>query len=166
MTDENAFLEPEAHDTAAPVSTRKARMMEAAVPKSQRRRRASVGGLSLKLDAPERPGYVRRFVNGDPARIRRMEELGYALVNETAGEGKSRTDSLGTRISRHAGKDENGAPYQTYLMETPKEEFEFGVADKEDARKPFEEAIRRQADTTGQVEGVYSPGSSTIRHSA
>jgi len=135
------------------------------VPQGQRRRRASTGGFALKLDAPERPGYVRRFVNGDPARIHRMEELGYTLVSEPAGEGSSRTDALGTRIARHAGKDENGAPFQTYLMETPKEEYAFGELDKEDARKPFEEAIRRSADTTGQVEGAYQPGQSTIRHS-
>lgn len=140
---------------------------QAAVPQRQRRRRASAGGFALKLDAPPRPGYVRRFVNGNPARLQKMEELGYTLVNDPAGEGSSRTDGLGTRISRKAGQDEDGAPYQTYLMETPKEEFEYGLQDREDARRPFEEAIRRSADTTGQVENAYKPGGgqSTIRHS-
>lgn len=150
--------------------TRSARAMKLqaeqgdAVPPTQRRRRASTGGLALKLDAPQRPGYVRRFVNGDPARIQRMEELGYSLVSEPAGEGTARTDALGTRIARHAGKTEEGAPFKAYLMETPVEEFEFGAREKEEARKPFEEAIRRSADTTGQVEGAYQPGQSTIRH--
>lgn len=136
-----------------------------ATPKRQRRARASTGGFALKLDAPQRAGYVRRFVNGDPLRIARMEELGYTFVATPAGEGKARTDGLGTRISRHAGKQENGEAYQTYLMETPEEEYGFGIADKEESRKPFEEAIRRSADTTGEVENAYQPGQSTIRHS-
>jgi len=135
------------------------------VPEGRRRRRASAGGLALKLDAPQRPGFVRRFVNGDPARIRKMEDLGYSLVNDQAGEDSARTDELGSRIARHAGKTEEGQPFKAYLMETPTSEYEFGLQDKEDARKPFEDAIRRSADTTGQVENAYQPGQSTIRHS-
>lgn len=154
--------------TADTTPTRRARAKaetSEAAPTSRRRARASTGGFALKLDAPERPGFVRRFVNGDPARVARMEELGYSLVSETAGSGTSRTDSLGTRITRHAGKLETGAPMQAVLMETPQEEYAYGISDKEAARKPFEEAIRRSADTTGQVEGAYQPGQSTIRHS-
>jgi len=136
-----------------------------ATPKRLRRARSSTGGLTLKLEAPQRKGYVRRFVNGDPLRIARMEELGYAFVATPAGEGTARTDGLGSRISRHAGKQDNGEAYQTFLMETPETEFALGIVDKEEARKPFEDAIRRSADTTGQVEDAYQPGQSTIRHS-
>lgn len=170
-TEDNAA--PASYTPAGPIDgrSRQARALKAqqdtadAVPRTQRRRRASTGGFAQKLDAPPRPGYVRRWVNGDPARIREMEELGYTLVSDQAGEGSSRTDGLGSRISRHAGKDEKGEAYQTFLMETPDKEYEFGMLDKEDARKPFEDAIRRSADTTGQVEGAYQPGVSTIRHS-
>lgn len=134
-----------------------------------RRRRASTGGFALKLDAEQRPGFTRRFVNGDPARIREMEELGYSLVAdkaERATTGTKRTDGLGTRISRHAGKQETGEPMQAYLMETPDHLYAEGIAEKEEARKPFEEAIRRSADTTGQVDGAYAPSTrSTLSHS-
>lgn len=136
------------------------------VPQAGRRKRGSTGGFALKLDAPERPGFVRRFVNGDPARIKRLtEELGYTMVNDRAGEGQARTEGQGTRISRHAGKDENGRSVQTYLMETPVEEYAVGLQEREEGRKPFEEAIRRSADPTGEVPGVYQPGQSTIKHS-
>lgn len=151
----------------APKSSRRARLDAAKTDETRegRRPRASVGGFALKLDAPSRPGHVRRFVNGDPLRIQRMQELGYSFVTDQADSGTSRTAGLGTRISRHAGKTEDGAPMQTYLMETPQEEYDLGLQDREDARKPFEEAIRRSADTTGQVEGAYQPGQSTIQHS-
>lgn len=135
-----------------------------ATPLKGRRRRGSSGGFALKLDAPQREGFVRRFVNDDPARIRHMEDLGYTLVNERAGEGIARTEGQGSRISRHAGKDENGQPFQTILMETPISEYAVGLQDKEEGRKPFEDAIRRSADTTGQVPEAYQPGQSTIRH--
>lgn len=135
-----------------------------ATPKASRRRRASVGGFKLKLDAPQREGFVRRFVNDDPARIKAMEDLGYTLVNDRAGEGAYRTEGQGSRISRHAGRDENGKPFQTILMETPASEYEVGMREKEEARKPFETAIARSADTTGQVPDAYQPGQSTIRH--
>jgi len=129
----------------------------AATPMPQRRRRPSTGGFALKLDAPQREGYQRRFVNGDPARIQAMQELGYSFVADPAAEGNKRTDSVGTRISRHAGKLDSGAPMQAFLMETPDNLHAEGLAEKETARQPFEDAIRRSADTTGEVEGAYAP---------
>jgi hypothetical protein len=137
-----------------------------AVPQARRRPRPSAGGFSLKLEAEQRPGYVRRFVNGDPNRVLKMEALGYTMVNDRAGEGKARTDSLGTRITRHAGRNEDGSPMHTVLMETPEHEFNYGVADREEARKAVEDVIRGSGDPTGQLENQYAPSAkSTIEHS-
>lgn len=128
-----------------------------ATPPSRRRPRASAGGFSLKLEAEKRPGFVRRFVNGTPSRILKMEALGYTMANDPAGEGKARTDGKGTRITRHAGANENGAPMHAVLMETPEHEYAYGVADKEEARKAVEDVIRRSGDPTGQLENQYAP---------
>lgn len=136
-----------------------------AVPTRQRRQRAGLGGKSQKLDAPERPGWVRRWVNGDPLRIKQMEELGYSLVSEAAGEGSKRTDGLGSRISRHAGRDEDGKAYQTVLMETPAGLHAEGEAEKEAGREAFEETIRRGLKTEDTPEGAYIPSRSSITHS-
>lgn len=137
-----------------------------ATPRDQRRIRPKISGAAaLKLGAEERPGFVRRFVNNAPGRIQAMEDLGYAMVSDRAGAEEKRTDSLGTRISRHAGTTDRGEAMQTFLMETPVEEFNYGIEDREEARKPFEEAIRRSADPTGQVEGAYAPSvKSTLRN--
>lgn len=137
-----------------------------ATPPSRRRPRPSAGGFSQKLDAEQRPGYVRRFVNGDPSRILKMEALGYTLVNERAGDGKSRTDGQGTRITRHAGKTEDGAPMHAVLMETPEHEYAYGMQDREEARRVVEDVIRRSGDPTGQLENQYAPRvGSKIEHS-
>lgn len=163
------MTEATAPKTRRPRTPRAAPAVEeagAAVPQARRRPRASTGGLSLKLDAEQRPGFVRRFVNGDPSRILKMEALGYTLVNEAASEGKSRTDGQGTRITRHAGRNENGSPMHTVLMETPEHEFNYGVADKEEARKVVEDVIRGSGDPTGQLENQYAPRvKSIIEHS-
>lgn len=139
-----------------------------AVPKAQRRRRASTGGFRHKLDAPERKGFVRRWVDNDPSRIAAMEELGYAMVADRAGEGASRTEGLGTRIQRHGGKRDSGEAQNLVLMECLAEDYQLGVQEKEDRLKPFEEAIRRGADTTGQMSDAYQPNSarSSITHSS
>lgn len=128
-----------------------------ATPKSQRRRRSATSGLALKLDAPQRPGYVRRFVDNSPARILQMQDLGYAIVPDRAGDAETRTDGVGSVIQRLGGKRDDGQPQHLVLMETPAEEYRHGVDEKEDALKPFEEAIRRGADTTGRVQDSYAP---------
>ena len=130
---------------------------EAATPKAKRRRRSATSGLALKLEADARPGFVRRWVDSGPARVMAMEALGYALVEDKAGEGRSRTDGTGTRIQRLGGKRESGLPQHLVLMETPAEEYAAGAQEKEDQLKPFEEAIRRNADTTGRVSDAYQP---------
>lgn len=162
----------DASETLAPVHRGRAPNVQpvetgAATPPAQRRKRTPVGGIALKLDAPKREGYVRRFVNGDPARIQELQELGYTFVGEKAGQDAARTEGLGSRISRHAGKLDSGAPMQAFLMETPVSEYEIGVVEKEDRLKPFEDALRRGDDPTGGLTSaeVYQPGRSTINNS-
>jgi hypothetical protein len=136
-----------------------------ATPKSQRRRRASTGGFKQKLDAPTRKGYVRRWVDNDPSRIMAMEELGYALVADKAGEDENRTEGMGTRIARHGGKRDNGQAQQLVLMECRAEDYAMGEREKEDQLKPFEDAIRAGQSTTGPIQDGYEPANrSTIAH--
>lgn len=127
--------------------------------KTTRRRRAPVGGFRQKLDAPQRPGYVRRWVDDSPARVMEMQALGYDFAQEQAGTGAKRTDGQGSRISRMGGKRDDGSPHQLVLMETPTEEYAIGVQEREDALKPFEEALRSGADTTGRLQDAYRPPS-------
>lgn len=139
--------------------------MTEATPKTQRRKRGTVAGFRLKLDAPQREGFVRRWVDDSPSRIAEMQDLGYDFVADKAGTGDSRTNGLGTRISRAAGKRDNGEPHNLVLMETPIDEFEVGKAEKEERLKPFEEALRAGADTTGRLQDAYKPrDGSSIEH--
>lgn len=126
-------------------SERQAEVEAAAPPK--RRRRASVGGHALKLQAPQRPGFVRRWVNDDGNRIANAEELAYDFVHEP---GAQSTD-VGSRVSRLVGTKANGEPLRSYLMETPEEEYRAGQDEKEAHLRQIDEAMTRIVDETGQT---------------
>lgn len=109
---------------------------EAAAP-TKRRRRASVGGHAMKLTAPPREGYQRRWVNDTNDRLAMMDELGYDHVSDAS----IKSTDAGSRVSRVVGTKPNGEPLRAYLMETPVELYAEGVAEKEaQIRERFEAA--------------------------
>lgn len=136
---------------------------EKATPRHNRRKRASVGGFKTRLEAPEKKGMVRRWVNDEPGRIPAMHELGYDFA-----EADTRTDGQGTRIARNVGTHPNGEPKMAFLMETPASEYAIGVKEKEERLSPFEAAINRGEDTTGKLADAYQPtsGRSTINNTS
>jgi hypothetical protein len=111
-----------------------------------RRRRASVGGHALKLQAPAREGYVRRWVNDNGNRIAHAQELAYDFVQDTA----IQSTGEGSRVSRLVGTKANGEPLRAYLMETPVEEFGAGLDEKEAAVKAIDDAMQTIIDETGK----------------
>lgn len=123
-----------------------------------RRRRASVGGHSLKLSAPPREGYVRRWFNDDGNRIADAQELAYEHVLE---QGIKTTDA-GGRVSRLVGTKANGEPLRAYLMETPVDEYAAGLSDKEAQHRQVDEAIAAGRDSTGQMSGEQTYGQGSI----
>ena len=150
---------PRAQNAAAtaPETMPPAAQAETAASQPTRRRRASVGGHALKLSAPERPGYKRRWVNDDGNRLAAADELGYDHVSETG----LKTSSPGSRVSRLVGTKTNGEPLHAFLMETPDELYAQGEAEKEAACRTVDDAIRAGRDSTGQMspEETYGQGS-------
>lgn len=112
-----------------------------------RRRRASVGGHALKLTAPSKPGFTRRWFNGDGNRIADAGELGYSHVSDTA----IKTSGPGSVVSRLVGTKANGEPLSAFLMETPDELYAEGIAEKEAHNRLIDDAIRAGRDSTGQM---------------
>lgn len=129
---------------------------EATTAPIRRRRRASVGGLALKLDAPARPGYTRRWVNDADNRIAEIDELAYDFVNAQG----LKTDDPSSRVAKIVGTKANGEPLKAYLMETPDELYAEGVAEKEAHNAKIDQAIREGRDSTGRMdENTYGHGS-------
>lgn len=124
-----------------------------------RRRRASVGGHALKLKAPTRAGFKRRWFNDDGNRLADAHELGYAFVSETGIE----TSAPDSRVSRLVGTKANGDPLRSYLMETPDELYAEGEAEKEANNRLVDEAIVAGCDSTGQMSPTETYGRGSIQ---
>lgn len=149
MTDEPIRRRPRLHLPEPTPDT-----VEAVAP-TERRRRKSVGGFHLKLAAPEREGYHRHWFVDKPGRIAEAEELAYTHVSEQG----IKSDSPDSRVRRLTGTDRQGAPQYSYLMETPLEEYQAGIDDKEEAHAAFEESILRGQDPNGRLQDAYGEGS-------
>ncbi len=118
---------------------------EPAAQPARRRKRADIGGQHLKLATPQREGYHRHWFIDKPGRLAMAQDLAYDFVTEPG----IKSDSPDSRVRRLVGTQEGGQPQNAYLMETPLEEYAAGQTEKEEARRPFEEAIRRGEDTLG-----------------
>jgi hypothetical protein len=150
-----AAAKPETVDTA---QTAPEAVAQPAAEGAPRRRRASVGGHALKLSAPAKPGFKRRFFNDDGNRLADAEELGYDHVSETG----LKTSSPGSRVSRLVGTKANGEPLHAFLMETPDELYAQGEAEKEAACRTVDDAIRAGRDSTGQMSPTETYGQGSI----
>ncbi len=136
---------PDGDQITAPVIAREVEPVETVPQPTRRRKRADVNGQHLKLAFPEKPGYHRRWVNDKPGRLAMFQKLAYDHVRDASIE----SDGTDSRIRRLVGTTEGGAPQYAYLMETPKEEYQYGVDEKEESRAAFEAAIRRGDDPLG-----------------
>lgn len=136
-----------------------AKPAEPATINGKRRRRASVGGHALKLTAPGRAGYTRRWFNDDGNRIADAQELAYDFVHEAGVQ----TSGPGSRVSRLVGTKTNGEPLHAYLMETPNELYAEGVAEKEAHNRQIDDAIIAGRDSTGQMSSSETYGQGSIQ---
>ena len=132
---------------------------DAPVTKTTRRRRPSTGGHALKLEAPQRAGETRRWVNDVGDRIANLKELGYEHVSDTGVQ----TDQPGSRIARRVGTQANGAPLHAYLMETPDELYKQGVDEREVQNSAVDKAIEAGRDFTGRLTSQESYGHGSIK---
>lgn len=141
---------PAERPAAVPVATE-----EAPVPATARKRRAKVGGHALKLKAPKRNGYTRRFAIATPERIAELEELGYTIVSDPS----IPSNGLGSgTVQRPAGIGESGVHLKHILMETPDELYAQGVAELEEHNSQIDRAIRAGRDITGRLSPDESYG--------
>ena len=128
-----------------------------AVPK--RRRRAKLGEFAMKLAAPSRPGFTRRWVNDKDMRIAELEELGYDFVSEP----DTKSNNVGSRISRLVGDRPNGDALNAFLMETPDELYAEGLAEKEASSVRVDEAIRAGSPTDSAGLQQLTSGEGSIK---
>jgi hypothetical protein len=106
------------------------------------------------LSAPQRAGYVRRWVNDTEGRIKIFEEGGWRPVAneaglETADKSRLAESSLGSVVTRHVGNN-----MKSVLMEIKQEYFSEDQAKKAESIKASERDIltRRSDGQYGKIE--------------
>ncbi len=122
---------------------------------AKRRRRAALTGLNLKLAAPEKAGMQRRWFNDVPGRLAEAEELAYDHVKDAS----IKSDGTDSRVRRLVGTQANGQPLYAYLMETPVEEYQAGIQEREEIHAAVDSAINEGRDATGRITNGYGEGS-------
>lgn len=111
-----------------------------------RKERVPLGVPRRHLQVPERPGYVRRWVNDDGKGRLQAALIGdYTYVEDPSlrvgeDEGQSHADS---RVSRIVGRTHEGKPMRAYLMEIPRELYQADQASKQSALDEVDRAIRK-----------------------
>ena len=90
--------------------------------KRQRKRKKGADlNQGLRLDAPKRNGFVRRWVTNNTARMNQIDQNDYEPV----------LDDNGEVMRRFSGTDENGNAEELILVETPQEWFDDAQVDKQ-----------------------------------
>jgi len=107
-----------------------------------KRKRIPLGVRNI-LTAPNKPGFVRRFVNDEPDRIQSFKDAGYNVVDDpniTVGDPKiGQASSLGNVTNPHIGQGKRAV-----LMEIPKEFYNEDQADRQAKITKVENEMRRK----------------------
>lgn len=104
------------------------------------RKRVKLGTRNI-LTAPQKPGFVRRFVNDVKDRVQMFKDAGYSIVEDDIIVGDSkigRASQLGSGVSSQVG---NGV--RSVLMEIPEEYYNEDDKEKQDKIKKTENEMRR-----------------------
>lgn len=140
-----------------------------------REKRVPLGVIRNKLAAPQRAGYVRRWMNDQSNKIPDALKGWWDFVekgdhyevrgpfadpeyeNIHIGEGADdRNIDIGSRVCQVVGTKEGGAPLIAYLMEIKEEYHKEDKAAKAKQVKEIDDAILR-GETGGDQEGRYTP---------
>lgn len=126
--------------------------------KEARERMGAIAGQ--KLVAPNKRGVKRRWVTDDLANIDTKLDLGYYFVQESeTGDEYIPTSDLGSRKSQITGKNADGSPQRSYLMEIPEDIYQENQQENESKIRAIEDQIRRgNPDGRGLSDGsAYDP---------
>jgi len=126
--------------------------------KKRRPSRRPLGVPVSKLTAPERKGYVRRWINDEENRIQLALDAGYEhVLNEDLSVAAAEGDS-GSKVNQIVGTKDDGTALVAYLMEIPEDWHEEDQIRKQEIVDETERAIR-EGNLEGKVgqDGRYIP---------
>ena len=113
----------------------------------QPRKRIKLGTRNI-LSAPQKPGFVRRFVNDTGDRIQMFKEAGWNTVDDVNQVGDPK---LGTASSIGSGANPHvGGGQRAVLMELPEEIYSADRAESQAEITKIENEMKRNSKTEGK----------------
>lgn len=146
---------PATQEGSEPINATTAAISESSDKPVKRRRRESIGGMKMRLQAEARPGYHRRWFNDSEGRLAEAGRLAYEHVKDNS----AKSDGIDSNVRYPVGTKANGQPLYAYLMETPIEEYAAGQEEREELHSAVDKAIMDGRDATGRVQNAYGEGS-------
>lgn len=114
--------------------------------KQEKKKRIPLGASRDKGAVSDKdPAYVYRWVNASPGRVAMALNGGYEHVKKDGvkvGTNGDKNNNLGSMVSQYAGRDEQGLPYDRYLMRIRREFYEEDQRSKQSAVDNVDRAIR------------------------
>lgn len=113
----------------------------------QTRKRIPLGTRNI-LTAPQRPGFVRRFVNDTGDRVQMFKDAGWNAVDDgtTAGDPKiGRPTNIGSATNPSVGNNQ-----RAILMEIPEEIYKADQAESQAKITAVENQIKRNSKSEGK----------------
>lgn len=129
------------------------------VDRIDRNKRIPLGGISLKLQATQRPGFTLRYVNDDGARISDALQAGWMFVPR---DDATPDDGQAGSVFRDVGAAKGGGVQRAYLMDIPTEWYEADQAAKAAAIDAKESAIKQGA-IPGEADSLHTEGGGASR---
>ena len=113
----------------------------------QPRKRVKLGTRNI-LSAPQKPGFVRRFVNDTGDRVQMFKEAGWNTVDDV---NQVRDPKLGTASSIGSGANPHvGGGQRAVLMELPEEIYSADRAESQAEITKIENEMKRNSKTEGK----------------
>ena len=113
----------------------------------QPRKRVKLGTRNI-LSAPQKPGFVRRFVNDTGDRVQMFKEAGWNTVDDVNQVGDPK---LGTASSIGSGANPHvGGGQRAVLMELPEEIYSADRAESQAEITKIENEMKRNSKTEGK----------------
>lgn len=138
--------------------------------KEERKKRVPLGMTRLKLQFPNRRGFVRRIINEIPGRLEAALEGGWQYVTTgtldiESTDGKEPLEAVNvregvdSRVSRVVGRNVDGSALRGYLMEIPEETYNADQEAKQSTVDFMESGIKQGIDQHGRPgeDGRYIP---------
>ncbi len=124
-------------------------------------RKMDLSGMNLRLQAKNKPGYVRRFVKDNPDRIAKFITMGWECSKDSPGETAKQIE--GSLLGADLGRTREGPGTKGILMEIVEERYQAFQEIKQERNAAVIETMQAGRHEERPDDNRYQTGGISIR---